>query len=71
MRRHNSGFVGLFLMNSDFEPEGDSFLNFGLTNEERVDKYKRNIKETCRPNCFKPWSEHDQNSKITNFYLKC
>ena len=44
---------------SDFVySEGDSFLNFGLTNEERAVKYKRHTKEACRPNCFKHRSEH-------------
>ena len=33
-------------------------IKIGLTNEERAVKYKRNIKETCRTNYFKPWSEH-------------
>ena len=41
-----------------FKPERRSFLNFGLTNEERAVKFKRNIKETCRLNYFKPRSEH-------------
>ena len=39
------------------KPKGDSFLNFGLTNEERAFEYNRKIKEACRPNHFKLRSE--------------
>ena len=49
-----------------FKPEGDSFLNFGLTYGERVAKYKRNIIETCRPDYFKPCSEHGLKFHLIN-----
>ena len=42
-----------------FKPEGDSFLNFGLTNDKHAFEYNRKIKEACKPNHLKPWSEHD------------
>ena len=42
------------------KPEGDSFLNFGLTNDEHAFEYNSKIKEACRPNHLKPWSERSQ-----------
>ena len=46
------------------KPKGDSFLNFGLTNEERAFEYNRKIKEACRPNHFKLRSERGHCGRV-------